>query len=219
MIRRPGHLADRTAPVGTPEPADGVDLDLVIRNVEAAGGSPHRFRSSFGAGQAASRGRDVLDPVDLAGIAGWRAGVLGLREDALSRIAAALAVPAAADAVAAALGLATADLDAFVEHQRADRFWWPGRADARGYVCAVGGFAGLGGSWTIVPSDGHPLDTDGAFAVRTGERWWRIDADVWGSRLTPLRAVEEPSAGAAGAASVVTFVDSYLAWVHVAERT
>lgn len=214
MIRRPGHLADRTVPVGTPQPVDGLDLDLAARNVTAAGGSAERFRAAFGAGQAAA-GSASLDPVHLAGIAGWRAGVLGLREDALSRIAAAM--PTAADAIAAALGMDATNLEPFLEHQRRDRFWWPGRTEQRGYVCAVGGFAGLGGAWTQPPTDGRPLGADGAFAVRTGERWWRIDADVWGSGLTPLRAVDEPEEGLGGPASLVTFPDSYLAWIHVAD--
>ncbi len=73
----------------------------------------------------------------------------------------------------------------------------------------------FGGAWTAPPTGGRPLGVDGAFAVRTGARWWRIDADAWGSRLSPLD--DEPDPGAAGAASVITFADSYLVWIHVAE--
>ncbi|WP_022880086.1 hypothetical protein [Microbacterium sp. B19] len=51
----------------------------------------------------------------------------------------------------------------------------------------------------------------------SGPAPWRIDADVWGSRLTPLRAVDEPEEGLGGLASLVTFPDSYLAWIHVAD--
>ncbi|WP_154097346.1 potassium transporter Kef [Microbacterium testaceum] len=210
MIRRPGHLADHTPPVGTPVPVEGLDLALAGRNVAAAGGSAERFAVSFAAGRAAAEG---IDPVALAGIAGWRAGALGLRDDALRSIDSVRSTGAGV-AAAAALGMDAADLGAFVDRQRADRYWWPGRREANGYVCAVGGFRGLGGAWTAPPADGRPLDADGAFAVRTGERWWRIDADVWGSRLSPLD--DEPEPGAAGAASVLTFADSYLAWIHVA---
>lgn len=211
MIRRPGHLADRTPPVGTPVPVEGLDLALAGRNVAAAGGSAERFAVSFAAGRAAA---ESIDPIALAGIAGWRAGALGLRDDALRSIDSVRSTGAGA-AAAAALGMDAADLGAFVDRQRTDRYWWPGRREANGYVCAVGGFRGLGGAWTAPPADGRPLDVDGAFAVRTGERWWRIDADAWGSCLSPLD--DEPEPGAAGAASVLTFADSYLAWIHVAE--
>ncbi|WP_394686121.1 potassium transporter Kef [uncultured Microbacterium sp.] len=215
MIRRPGHLADTAPPTGVPTDVPGLDFERAGINVEAAGGSVERFWHALAAGQATlpvDAPSDLV--VALAGIAGWRAGVPGLRDDALAHLA---DVPPVA--AAAALGLAEGDLDAFAEHQRTDRFWWPGRPGQRGYVCAVGGFAGLGGAWTAPPTDPRPLDADGAFAVRTGERWWRVDADVWGSRLVALEG--EPPSGTSRssgpAASLLTFAESYLAWIYVAE--
>lgn len=213
MIRRPGHLADTEPPTGVPTDVAGLDLERAGRNVEAAGGSAERFRHALAAGQAALPAGASTDlVVTLAGIAGWRAGVLGLRGDALAHLA---DVPPAA--AAAALGIPETELDAFAERQRVDRFWWPGRAAARGYVCAVGGFAGLGGAWTAPPVDARPLDDDGSFAVRTGERWWRVDADVWGSRLVALDREPRPGLGAGVTASLLTFAESYLAWVYVPE--
>ena len=215
MIRRPGHLADTEPPTGVPADVPGLDLERAGLTVEAAGGSAERFRHALAAGQAALPAAASTDSVvTLAGIAGWRAGVLGLRDDALAHLP---EVPLAA--AAAALGIAEGELGAFAERQRTDRFWWPGRAGQRGYVCAVGGFAGLGGAWTAPPTDPRPLDDDGAFAVRAGERWWRVDADVWGSRLVALEG-EPPTASGRGAgptASLLTFDESYLAWIYAAE--
>ncbi|MEV5041467.1 potassium transporter Kef [Microbacterium sp. LMI1x-1-1.1] len=207
MIRRPGHLA--APPPSAPMPhVEGLDIDLAARNTAAAGGDPARFAASFAAGFAAA---SDVDAVDLAGVAAWRAGALAFRDDALQRLA--RLSQTHPDAAAAALGLDSADLDAFLEAQRDDRFWWPGRAASRGYVCAVGGFAGLGGAWIAPPVEAAPLGDPGAFGVRTGEQWWRLDADAWGSRLRALDAAPEAAAG--GAASIVLFPDSYLAWVHV----
>lgn len=215
MIRRPGHQADVEPPRGVPTPVPGLDLDRAATAVVAAGGSAARFGHALAAGQAQLAADAPVDlVVTLAGIAGWRAGVLGLRDDALARI-----VDVPPPAAAAALGLAEADLRAFTDRQRIDRFWWPGRTASRGYVCAIGGFAGFGGAWTAPPADARSLAEPGAFAVRTARRWWRVDADVWGSRLTELPA--EPTAaaprGGGATASLVTFSESYLAWVHVAE--
>lgn len=210
-MRRPGHLANTAPASGTPESVDGLDLALAARNVVRAGGSAGRFAAAFAAAQRAAAG-DV-DLVVLAGISAWRAGALAYRDDALAHVEREGGADAARPAVAAALGMREADLDAFVERQRADRFWWPGREAQRGYVCAVGGFAGLGGAWVAPPAEGLALADPGAFAVRTGTQWWRLDADVWGSRLTAL--TDEPEPGPAGAASLVCFAESYLAWVHV----
>ena len=215
MIRRPGHLADTEAPTAVPADVPGLDLERAATIVRASGGSAERFRHAFAAGQAHLPPDTATDRlVALAGVAGWRAGVLGLRADAFGHLA-----DLPRTAASAALGLAESDLDAFLERQRTDRFWWPGRTAQRGYVCAVGGFAGLGGAWTAPPTETRPLDDEGSFAVLTGQRWWRVDADVWGSRLVPLEG--EPSAvggGAGRAASLLTFAESYLAWVHVAEH-
>ncbi|MFJ6678657.1 potassium transporter Kef [Microbacterium sp. NPDC091382] len=187
---------------------EGVDVDLAARNTAAAGGDPARFAASLAAGFAAASDVDV---VDLAGVAAWRAGALAFRADALQRLA--RLSQTHPDAAAAALALDSADLGRFLEAQHDDRFWWPGREASRGYVCAVGGFVGLGGAWIEPPVEAVALADAGAFGIRTGEQWWRLDADVWGSRLRPLD--DAPEAASGGAASIVSFPDSYLAWVHV----
>jgi hypothetical protein len=211
VIRRPGHLANGAPSSGAPAPIAGLDLALAARNVASAGGDAGRFGAALAAAQRA--GFDDADGLAVVGVAGWRAGVLALRDDALRHLDELVGRrPAVA---AAALGLAESDLPAFLERQRSDRFWWPDRAAANGYVCAIGGFTGLGGAWVAPPAEARPLAADGAFAVRTHEQWWRLDADVWGSRLVQLDA--EPAAAAPAAASVVVFADSYLAWVHVRE--
>ncbi|GAA5202456.1 potassium transporter Kef [Microbacterium jejuense] len=213
MIRRPGHLADRDVPAsGAPDQVPGLDLALAARNVRAAGGSAGRF----GASLAAAQRRDAAPEhtVALAGIAAWRAGALAFRDDALARLEVLRADAAGRRAVAAALFLAEDALDEFAQRQRTDRFWWPGRGAARGYVCAVGGFRGLGGAWTAPPDAGRALGDDGVFAIRSGADWWRLDADVWGSRLAVLDG--QPRAAAPDPrASIVCLEDSYLAWVHV----
>lgn len=210
MIQRPRQLAHGARTHDEPAPVPGLDFDRARRRVAAAGGDPVRFAAAVAAAQRC--GAEAPDAVDVAGIAAWAAGALALRDDALSRIERML--PHRADVVAAALGLDAADVGAFAEHQRSDRFWWPGRGAANGYVCAVGGFAGLGGAWVAAPEEARTLD-DGVFAVRTGAQWWRLDADVWGARLVTIE--DEPVASARAGASVVVRADSYLVWVHVAE--
>lgn len=213
MIRRPGHLANRDVPAsGAPEPMPGLDLALAARNVRAAGGDAGRFGASLAAAQQQDAAPEHA--VALAGVAAWRSGALGLRGDALARLDLLRSDVAGRRAAAAALFLAEDALDDFAERQRADRFWWPGRAETRGYVCAVGGFRGLGGAWTSPPDAGHALGDDSVFAVRAGADWWRLDADVWGARLVRLDA-QPRAAAAVSAASIVCLEDSYLAWVHV----
>jgi len=208
--RLPGHLADQSLPSGAPEPVADVDWALAGRNVRRAGGDPDRFAAGIADALRAAGGTD--DVVALAGIAAWRSGALAYREDALARIA--TLEGAGRAGAAAALGLEPGELDAFTERQLTDRFWWPGRAAASGYVCAVGGFAGLGGTWVAPPVSGMTLSAAGAFAIRAGEEWWRLDADVWGSQLSRLDA-EPAEPGPTGPASIVCLPDSYLAWVHV----
>ncbi|MBD3940264.1 potassium transporter Kef [Microbacterium sp. NEAU-LLC] len=213
MIRRPGHLANRDVPAsGAPEQVPGVDLALAAHNVRAAGGDAGRFGASLAAAQRLDAAPEHA--VSLAGIAAWRAGALALRDDALARLDVLRADAAGRRAVAAALFLAEDAVDEFAERQASDRFWWPGRAEARGYVCAVGGFRGLGGAWTAPPDAGRSLGDDGVFAIRSGADWWRLDADVFGSRL--VRLDEQPRAAASDSrTSIVCLEDSYLAWVHV----
>ncbi|KAA9145063.1 potassium transporter Kef [Microbacterium lushaniae] len=208
--RLPGHLADQSLPSGAPEPVAGVDWTVAERNVRRAGGDPARFAACIAGALRAAGGTDDL--VALAGIAAWRSGALAYRDDALARIGTLGA--GGREGAAAALGLEPGELDEFAERQMTDRFWWPGRASASGYVCAVGGFAGLGGAWVAPPVSGVALSTPGAFAIRAGDEWWRLDADVWGSQLSWLDA-EPDDVAQAGSASIVCLPDSYLAWVHV----
>jgi hypothetical protein len=212
MIRRPGHLANRDVPAaGAPEPLPGLDLALAARHVRAAGGDAGRFGASLAAAQRMDAAPEHA--VSLAGVAAWRAGALALRDDALARLEVLRADAAGRRAVAAALFLAEDAVEEFAARQRTDRFWWPGRDAARGYVCAVGGFRGLGGAWTAPPDAGQALG-GGVFAIRAGADWWRLDADVWGSRLTALDG-QPRSAASDSRASIVCLADSYLAWVHV----
>ncbi|WP_395242473.1 potassium transporter Kef [Agromyces sp. MMS24-K17] len=237
MIRRPGHLVNRTATwadddvVAAAERAAraaGLDVALAAEVATRRGGDAMRFRSSFAQGVAAwsaaggasateesaapSRG----DLVALAGVAGWRSGVLDLRDDALGRIAAAGTDVRLRAAIAAALGLDAAGLGEFATRQSLDRFWWQGRDAARGYVLAAGGFAGFADAWIAPPDAWRPLDEPGAFAVRASGEWWRLDADVFGSRLGRLDAEPESSAPR-GTAVVECRPDTHLAWVRVEE--
>ncbi|MDW4571703.1 potassium transporter Kef [Microbacterium sp. M3] len=208
----PRHLAGAGPASGAPAPVPGLDLDLAARNVRRAGGDPERFAAALGAAQRADAASEHT--VALAGVAAWRAGALAFRDDALARIDVLRGEPAGGRAVAAALGIAEAALAEFAERQRTDPLWWPGRTAERGYVCAVGGFRGLGGAWLAPPGGGYALAEPGAFAIAADERWWRLDADVWGSRLTRLD--DEPGPAASDSlASIVCPQDSYLAWVHV----
>lgn len=213
-MKRPGHLANASPAAGAPPPVDGLDLTLAAQNVRRAGGDPSRF-----AGSLAAALREDPEPgrpraLAFAALAAWRAGALVYRDDALARLDG-LLTDGAGLAAARALGLDTASLAAtFGTAQRTDRFWWPGRAEARGYVCAVGGFAGVGGAWVAPPDEGFALAQPGAFAIRTGDEWWRLDADVWGSQLRRIDG-EPPAAASDSLASIVCTADSYLAWVHV----
>ena len=211
-MKLPGHLANAAPAAGAPAPIAGLDLTVAARNVRAAGGDPGRFAASLAAGQRADASSEHA--IALAGIAAWRAGALALRDDALARTDVLRAEPDGRRAVAAVLGLGDDAIDEFVERQRADRFWWPGRTANRGYVCAVGGFSGLGGAWVVPPQGGYALAEPGAFAILSGDEWWRLDADVWGSRL--VRVDDEPGAEASrSSASIVCLADSYVAWVRV----
>jgi len=186
-----------------------VDWTNAARTVHRAGGDPHLFGSGIARALRAAGGTE--DIVALAGIAAWRAGALPYRDRALADIAK-LGSSGRAGA-AAALGLDPGELDVFAQHQIDDRFWWPGRWAASGYVCAVGGFVGLGGVWMLPPDSGTALSAPGAFAVLVGDEWWRLDADVWGSRLSRLDA-EPDDVAPGGSTTIVCRQDSYLAWVH-----
>jgi hypothetical protein len=222
-LRRPGHLARSVVtldPPSLPWAVPGLDIERAGANVRAAGGDPVAFLGLVGAAWARTaedRRFDVEAWTALAGIAAWRAGVISLREDALGRIDRLRQHPEWRSAAAGALGLPDTDLDLFADRQRTDRYWWPGRAAMGGYVCAFGGFAGLGGLWTAPPTRWLALPDPGGFAVRTGDEWWRADIDVWGTRVRRL-AAEPASAASPADAGIVLLPDTYLAWLHVPEH-
>lgn len=223
MNRVPVQLANAPAPFGPAELPDlgavGLDAALASASVVQAHGDAELFARALAAGIAADSAslEDRDHALALVSIAGWRAGALGLRTDALNRLA---ALPTAESrlAAAAALGIGVDHLEVFVRRQQSDRFWWPGRADQRGYVLATGGFRGIGGAWIHPPERVEHLAGSGAFAFLVAGSWWRLDADAWGSRLALL--AEEPDFSAPVADDAVTVVigdDTHLAWVHVRE--
>ncbi len=208
-VRLPRHLANEAAcvDVARAAPADTGGIDVTSARIAAVaqGADAKRFEAGLAAGVVAAHGGHddqpsvaggsagvvAVAPIDLVGIAAWRAGALPLREDALLRIER-IVDEGSGHVAAAILGLDGDDVVWFIEHQRTDRWWWPGRDALNGYVASFGGFVGLGGVWTEPPSEAWSLYEDGAFAILTGSTWWRLDADVWGHRLV---AVSEPPAG------------------------
>lgn len=222
MIRMPGHLANVTnEPLIVPDElpvTHDLDLPLAAANVQQHGGDPARFATALSRGLVDGVPADRADVLALVSLAGWRSGALTLRDDALAR-ANALTDRAARKTAALVLGIET-ELGDFLKMQETDRFWWPGRAGHRGFVCALGGFSGVGGSWLAPPVEARTLAEPGAFGIRTGDDWWRADVDVWGVRLARLAAPPADAAPASvstapGLVSVVLTADSYLAWVHV----
>lgn len=219
-MNRPGHLANAEAPLGGPPQLAGFDVALAAENVRRAGGDPALFGAGLAAALEERPAPDRDELLSYAAVAAWRAGALAYRDDALTRLDA-LVAGGAGLAAGRTLGLdGVESVTAFAAAQRTDRFWWPRRRAARGYVCAVGGFAGLGGAWIMPPELGVPLSEPGAFAIRAGDEWWRLDADVWGHRLVRMDDTDgDPIAQAPpasdSAASIVCTPSSYLAWVHV----
>lgn len=210
--------------------AAGADIDAVTARVAAAGGDTAMFHAALaasaravgtvtaggaGSGSGGSAREPVADRVaDLVAVAAWRSGAVPLRDDALARLRRLAADPAGRQVAAAALALDDAGLDEFVARQSADRFWFPGRAALRGYVLSTGGFRGLGGVWIRPPEEAVPLAEAGAFAIRSDDQWWRLDCDVFGSRLRLQTA--RPDAGPSGSARIILPPASHLAWVYVA---
>lgn len=219
MIRRPLQLAnarDAFPPASPPDLSDaGLDTAAAIEGVRRSHGDVGIFVRALAAGLAEGAGMlgDRERVLDLVAIAAWRSGALALRADALRRLE---GIDAADDrrAAAVALGLGVDLLETFLRKQRTDRYWWPGRADERGYVLATGGFRGVGGAWIRPPDRVVRVADAGAFAFLVAGEWWRLDSDVWGARLTA--SVEpDPAPATDDGVSVVIGPDTHLAWVHV----
>ncbi|WP_127794027.1 hypothetical protein [Agromyces sp. LHK192] len=270
MIARPSVLADSTyRPLTEPDAAAearavdalaaaGLDPALAVANVVRRGGRERAFRAALGAGVSmladAADGRVTTDApgvtlrparealLDVAALAGWRAGVVALREDALARCEAMRFAEGRARVAAAVLGLeawgasaasgasaisgasAASGLDEFLDRQATDRYWWPGRSAANGFVWSVGGFAGFGDAWVAPPEQWHPLDATGGFAVFAAGEWWRVDGDVWGGRCARAEADEasdlardRPAAVGLPGVNVVLRTDTHLAWLWTPE--
>lgn len=222
MNRVPVQLANAPAPFPPAELPDlsaaGLDSALASISVRSAHGDPLLFAGALAAGvaqdPAAVTVRDRA--LDLVAVAAWRAGALGLRADALDRLEH-LDSPEQRLAASATLGVGVDVLDEFRRRQRADRFWWPGRADQRGYVLAVGGFRGIGGAWIRPPERVETLADAGAFAFLVAGSWWRLDSDAWGARLSALSEAPSTVRSRDDGVSIVIGPDTHLAWVHVRE--
>ncbi|WP_431803025.1 potassium transporter Kef [Microbacterium sp. bgisy203] len=231
MIRMPLQLADREERPGASAlpPGTVVDLELARENVARLGGDAARFTARCAAVDAAvGDGPFSGDPETaraLVTLAAWRAGLVAMRDEALRHLETLRRRgDAERAAAAAALGLEVAQLDVFAERQASDRFFWPGRDAANGFVCAVGGFAGFGGAWTGIPDAWRALPDvpdGGAFAIHADDHWWRLDADAWGAYLTRLPDGAEPPRVPRGPGAVrggvVLLPDSYLAWIRVGD--
>ncbi|WP_394552725.1 potassium transporter Kef [Agromyces sp. MMS24-JH15] len=236
MITRPRVVPDESyPPLLAPDPAAqarafdalaaaGLDPALATGNVVRRGGRERTFRAALGAGVAArptpgapddgapAWSREAL--LDLASVAGWRAGVVALREDALARCEAGRWDAEWAVVAAGVLGVEASDLDEFLDRQATDRFWWPGRAAVDGFVWSAGGFEGFGDAWIAPPAQWHPLDEPGAFAVLAGGEWWRIDGDVWGCRLARAEAADTGAADGVPGVTLVLRPDTHVAWLR-----
>lgn len=222
MIAMPCQLANVGTMFQTSAPdltAAGLDVAAAAETVRRSQGDVALFERALSAGIEAdteARG-DRQRALDLVAWAAWRSGVLALRDDALRRLAAVSTAPHRA-AAAAVLRIPLEHFDEFRTRQSHDRYWWPGRASANGYVFSVGGFRGIGGAWIRPPERVERLDEAGGFSILVADEWWRLDGDVWGSRLTLVGS--EPPASPTTPASddgvtVVISDDTHLAWLHV----
>ncbi|WP_300265627.1 potassium transporter Kef [Microbacterium sp.] len=226
MITRPCQLANEGVSFAAPA-ADlagvGLEVDVAADAVRRAGGDVELFTGTLSAGIEAdptARGERQY-ALDLVAWAGWRAGVLALRDDALRRLDA-VDTNRRRAAAAAVLLIPPDEIDEFRTRQRHDRYWWPARGVRDGYVFSVGGFQGLDGVWIRPPERVERLSAAGAFGILVAGDWWRLDGDVWGSRLT-LLGPEEPASEtkAVFADDGVTLViseDTHVAWLHVRDR-
>ncbi len=120
-------------------------------------------------------------------VATWRAGAVRFRSAALTA-AAGLPAPLAV----AALGLAPGtDPGPVLAAHTADRWWWPGRAQAAGVLRRVGGFRGFGGPWLATPRVSSGATGAGPVChVRADDECWAVLADVHGSAVVRLDAAD-----------------------------
>lgn len=179
---------------------DVVDIPAALNvNIEVSASRVHslhgseasaRYRHFFSRALAAlatsdatGHDRHALIPM-LGALAAWRAGTVEIRVDALRRLDAHLddAHPES-PALAAALGLAPADLPAFVTAQKHSHFGWPPFGAGEHVVAFLGGFAGLDGPWIAPPDAVAAGDEPGTFLLRAGDELWRADCDIFGTRL------------------------------------
>lgn len=168
------------------------DVEVVAAAAVQHGADRAKLAAALSAGLAAGS----LATADLVALAAWRAGALALRDDALRRLP-----TLDAEGAAAVLGFAAHDVADFAAKQVADRWFVPGAGSPQ-LVGEVGGFEGFGGAWTSRPDGAVPLAEDGAFALREGERWWRLDADAWCARLVPLESAPPESEAITGVVHV-----------------
>lgn len=221
----PGHEVDRVPGAAPPALDDAASLpagvDVARDRVAGLGGRAEEFAARVGAAVALAPALGGQALAATTAVAAWRSGVLAVRDDALARCGDLLRLGGTAP-VGVLLGLRPDDVADFVAAQRHDRFAWPGWRDAdRDYVLArVGGFAGLGGPWTLPPVDVVAVEA-GAWLVRSGPSWWRVDVDIFGHVVAPAEAPEVSGAHSAGpergAVEMLTTRSSYLA--HVVRRT
>ncbi|GAB3406829.1 hypothetical protein GCM10027515_21990 [Schumannella luteola] len=194
-------------------------LTATVERVSGWGGDPARYAASAAAGLAALRaiggepsggGAAAADsaaaqaePVALRAIgtvAAWRSGIPAFRR--ASRDAAA-ALPR--EVAGATLGLEAQQVTELLAAGD-DPLVWPG---AGSELALVGGFRGLGGVWTLPPSD--LVVAEGTLlAVATGEQWWHVELDAVGCRITP--AAEPLTQASPDRARLVAEIstDSYL---------
>lgn len=219
MTRRPGHVLNAgLAPTRTPLPVvAGTDFAASVTNVVAWGGQAWLYQRAVVAGLDAAGGASgsasgsALDralALAVGSLAGWRSGVLDLRADALGRLG--QLVDAGREGVAGAvLGLPPDAVHAFAAVQEQHPLGWPLLA-AQATVARVGGFSGLGGTWSAPP---RVLGRDGSgdLLVRcTDDSVWRLEVDVFGHRLRRLDAASDTQLDGAAIVGASVEARSYL---------
>lgn len=210
-----GHEVRRTRVAGA-APRLSPGLEGAAQRVASLGGDRADFARRLTAALAEDPALGERSLASVTSVAAWRCGVLAVRDDALAQCGTLLELVGPVP-LGSLLGLPAAEVEGFVDIQHHDRFHWPPWARlGRAFVVArVGGFAGLGGPWTTPPTDPRPLG-DGAWLVRSGESWWRLDADLFGHVLAPADPAGSSSAASTDTVALATLPTSYLA--HLVHR-